>query len=225
MWVHANGVQKDVNRDIKKLLWPGVSCVIRHVFEDFETYENDTLFSCDLITLSNLTQRAIAAGEAFLMLYDPTFSVPVKALHEAFITEFALHTVSHILHEIDDNNYEVRQAIYPLLVANEDGAKDQLVGWDDNNLDSWQDAIGIIIIGLIGEADFEYGSMLHRLDGAGASMVGRLFANLNFKDPAYFDSYSPEYIEENINQIVAQCAKIIDFIDKYERSDDSPLHP
>jgi hypothetical protein len=156
------------------------------------------------------------------MVYDPAFSVPVKALHEAFVTEFALHTVSHILHELDDEYYEIRQALYPLLVAN--SATGRLVGWHDDDLEAWQDAVGIIAIGLVGEADFEYGSMLHRLDAAGASMVGRLFANLNFKDPAYFDSYSPEYIEENINQIVAQCAKIIDFIDKYEKNGDSPLH-
>ena len=225
MWVHADGIQKDVERDIKKMLWPGASCIVRQVFEDFETYENNTEYSCDLIALSNLSQRAIAVGEAFLMVYDPAFSVPVKALHEAFIAEFALHTVSHILHEIDDNKYNLRQAIYPLLVVNEDGAKDQLVGWDDNDIDSWQDSMGIIVMGLIGDDDFEYGAMLHRLDAVGASVVGRLFANMNLKDPAYFDIYSSEYIEENINETVALCARIIEHIDKYEKNGDSPLQP
>ena len=159
------------------------------------------------------------------MVYDPTFSAPVKALHEAFIAEFALHTVSHILQEIDDNKYKLRQAIYPLLVVNESGAEGDLVGWDDNDIDSWQTSMGIIVMELIGDDDFEYGTVLHRLDAAEASMAGRIFASLNLKDPAYFDIYSSEYIEENINKTVALCARIIEHIDKYEKNGDSPLQP
>jgi hypothetical protein len=223
MWVHTDGVHKDVNQDIKKVLWPGASCVIRHVFEDFETYENDTEYSCELIGLSGLTQRAIAAGEAFLMLYDPEYSVPIRALHEAFVVEFALHGVSHILNEIDDNQYDLRQTLFPVMETN--GWAKDLVGWDDNDLDSWKVAMGGLAVQLGGEGDFEYGVMMHRLDSMGASMVGRLFSSLNLKDPKYFDAYSPEYIEENINQIVTRCAKIIEFIDKFEKSGDFRLHP
>ena len=47
-----------------------------------------TSFSVDLITEANLAQRAVFAGETFLMIFDPAYSVPKKAMHEAFVVEF-----------------------------------------------------------------------------------------------------------------------------------------
>ena len=42
MWVHANGVQKDVDADIKEAIFVGASCLIRTIFEEFEEFEGIT---------------------------------------------------------------------------------------------------------------------------------------------------------------------------------------
>ena len=70
----------------------------------------------------------------------------------------------------------------------------------------------------MGNYDFEYATMLNRLDELGASVVGKLFANMNMKEPKYFDGYDSSYIEKNLTQIVARCAKIIEFIEKYQKN-------
>ena len=78
---------------------------------------------------------------------------------------------------------------------------------------------------LVGDFDFEYSSVLNRLDELGASFVGRLFADLNLKETEYFEGYSSSYIEKNMNEIVSRCAKIIDFIEKYQKNGNFRPHP
>jgi len=59
----------------------------------------------------------------------------------------------------------------------------------------------------------------------GAAFVGRLFSDLNAKGSDYFEGYDSSYIEKNMNQIVSKCAKIIDFIEKYQKSGNFRAHP
>ena len=42
------------------------------------------------------------------------------------------------------------------------------------------------------------------------------------KHPQYFDGHDSSYIEKNLNEIVARCAKIIDFIEKYQKGEFPP---
>lgn len=229
MWVHADGVQKDVEAEIKEAVFVGASCLLRSVFEDFEEFESRVEYSVDLLNEIGLTHRAIFAGEAFLMIFDPAYSVPTKAMHEAFVVEFLMHTVSHIMDEIDQGGTELRTEMvrltdtlysrYPHLGWLE------VCGAEEDDIDEWQRAFGSIAMILVGEHDFEYATMLNRLDELGASMVGKLFAGLNMKDPQYFDGYDSSYIEKNLNEIVARCAKIIDFIEKYQKRGNFRPHP
>lgn len=222
MWVHADGVEKDVHTKTKEAIFSGAACCLRSVFEDYEEFESTMVFSVDLINESNLTQRAIFAGEAFLMIFDPACSLDKRAMHEAFIVEFLMHTVTHIAQEIEEGTYDLRKQMFPVI--------DELVnhsvdGWEDDDIDDWQEAFGHISYALVGEHDFEYGVMLNRLDELGASVVGKLFSSLNLKSPEYFDGYDSDYIEDNLNLIVRNCAKIIEFIEKYQKSGNFRAHP
>ena len=223
MWVHANGVEQDVRSDFKEAIFPGASCLIRRVFEEYEEFESDTNFSMDLLSQSNLTQRAIFAGEAFLMLFDPSVSITKRAMHEAFAAEFLLHTVSHISAEIDEGKSELRRDM--IRVLDNHYRNHPVNGWGCEVIDSWQEAFGYIAAELVGNEDFEYGVMLNRLDEMGAAFVGRLFSDLNDKGPDYFEGYESSYIEENMNRIVTKCAKIIEFIEKYQKSGNFRAHP
>ena len=223
MWVHANGIEQDIHSDFKEAIFPGAACLIRTVFEEYEDFEDGMEYSVELINQSNLTQRAVFAGEAFLMLFDPGISIPKRAMHEAFVVEFLLHTVSHISNEIYNEEYELRKEMLPIFDRNYPGHR--LGGWTNESVDEWQEAFGYIGAELVGEQDFEYGLMLNRLDEMGSSFVGRLFADLNAKGPNYFEGYDASYIEKNMNQIVGKCAKIIDFIEKYQKNGNFRAHP
>ncbi|MBK37919.1 MAG: hypothetical protein CMB45_02900 [Euryarchaeota archaeon] len=223
MWVHANGIEQDVHSDFKEAIFPGAACLLRTIFEEYESFEEEKEFSVELINQTNLTQRAVFAGEAFLMLFDPGFSLPKRALHEAFAVEFLLHTVSHISNEIFSEEFELRRNVLPIFDRHYPGHS--LGGWDNEDLDDWQEVFGYIAAELVGEQDFEYGLMLNRLDDMGASFVGRLFSDLNAKGPNYFDGYDTAYIEKNMNQIVGKCAKIIEFIEKYQKNGNFRAHP
>jgi hypothetical protein len=102
MWIHADGVQKDVQSEIKEAIFIGASCLIRTIFEEYEDFETFTQYSVDIVNEANLVQRTIFAGETFLMIFDPSYSVPKKAMHEAFVVEYLAHTASHIANEIEN---------------------------------------------------------------------------------------------------------------------------
>ena len=223
MWVHANGIEQDVHSDFKEAIFPGAACLLRSVFEEYENFEEVSQFSIEVINQSNLTQRAVFAGEAFLMIFDPGISIPKRAMHEAFVAEFLLHTVSHISGEMYDEVYDLRKTMLPIFDRH--FPNHRLGSWNNEDLDEWQEAFGYIAAELVGEQDFEYGVMLNRLDEMGASFVGRLFADLNAKGSNYFDGYDAAYIEKNMNQIVGKCAKIIEFIEKYQKSGNFRAHP
>ena len=223
MWVHADGVQKDVQMEIKAALFPGAACLLRSTFEDFEAFDNSVEYSIDLLTNANMAQRTVFAGEAFLMLFDPGYSVPLKAMHEAFVVEYLMHTVSHIAHVIEAEEYLLRKDMFRVINTVLDSP--EVTQFDEEDTGLWQEDFSYIATELVGNHDFEYGSMLNRLDEMGASVVGKLFAGLNMKEPHYFDGYSPAYIEKNLNKIVARCAKIIEFIEKYQKSGNFRPHP
>jgi len=223
MWVHADGVQKDVEAEIKEAIFVGASCLIRRVFEDFEEFESTGEYSVDLLNEIGLTHRAIFAGEAFLMIFDPAYSVPTKAMHEAFVVEFLMHTVSHIMDEIDQGGTELRQQMFRVIHSVLTSPEVDSV--DEEDIGLWQEDFSWIAAELVGDYDFEYANMLNRLDDLGASVVGKLFAGLNMKHPQYFDGHDSAYIEKNLNQIVARCAKIIDFIEKYQKRGNFRPHP
>ncbi len=223
MWVHANGVQKDVQSEIKEAVFAGASCLIRSVFEDFEEFENTTEYSVDLVELASMTQRTIFAGETFLMIFDPAYSVPQKAMHEAFVVEYLMHTIGHIGNEIANEEYDLRKDMF--RVIHSVLSSPEVESFDEEDIGLWQEDFSWIAAELVGNYDFEYATMLNRLDEMGASVVGKLFAGMNMKDPKYFDGYDSDYIEKNLNQIVARCAKIIDFIEKYQKNGNFRPHP
>ncbi|MBU88872.1 MAG: hypothetical protein CMA57_00525 [Euryarchaeota archaeon] len=223
MWVHPNDTQKDVQAEIKEAVFHGASCLLRTIFEEYEAFESEANFSVDLITEANLAQRAIFAGETFLMIFDPAYSVPKKAMHEAFVVEFLMHTVSHIADEIEQSTFELRKDMF--RVIRKVLKHTEVEYYFESNVEEWQEDFSWIAAELVGNFDFEYSSMLNRLDELGASFVGKIFADLNLKDPNYFDGYSSSYIEKNMNQIVSKCAKIIDFIEKYQKSGNFRPHP
>ena len=64
MWVF-DGVEKDIDVDVKRVIWPGASCLIKQVFDDYESYEDNTEYMHEVIEMASLKQRCIAAGEAF----------------------------------------------------------------------------------------------------------------------------------------------------------------
>lgn len=220
MWVHGNGVQKDVDADIKEAIFVGASCLIRTIFEDFEAFENNTEYSVDLVNESSLTQRTIFAGETFLMIFDPAYSVPKKAMHEAFVVEYLMHTVSHIEHEIGMEEFNLRKDMFRVInsVLSKIPISPEVNCIEEEDIGEWQEDFSWIAAELVGNYDFEYATMLNRLDELGASVVGKLFANMNMKEPKYFDGYDSSYIEKNLTQIVARCAKIIEFIEKYQKN-------
>jgi len=223
MWVHPNDTQKDVQAEIKEAVFHGASCLLRTIFEEYEAFESEANFSVDLITEANLAQRAIFAGETFLMIFDPAYSVPKKAMHEAFVVEFLMHTVSHIADEIEQSTFELRKDMF--RVIRKVLKHTEVEYYFESNVEEWQEDFSWIAAELVGNFDFEYSSMLNRLDELGASFVGKIFADLNLKDPNYFDGYSSSYIEKNMNEIVSRCAKIIDFIEKYQKSGNFRPHP
>jgi hypothetical protein len=222
MWVHSDGVARDVESDFKEALFPGAACLIRDVFEEYEAYEAKSVFSVDLINQASLAQRAIFAGEAFLMLFDPACVIPPRAMHEAFATEFLMHTLSHIACEIEDEVFELRKDMYRVIDTH---FSHNLYSWNCDDLEEWQEAFAWIAEILVGNQDFEYGSMLGRLDDLGASFIGKLFADLNQKNDLYFEAHESKHIEANMTQIVQKCAKIIDFIEKYQKSGNFRAHP
>ena len=225
MWVHPDGTQKDVRAEIKEAVFHGASCLIRTIFEEYEAFESEAKFSVDLITEANLAQRAIFAGETFLMIFDPAYSVPKKAMHEAFVVEYLMHTVSHIADEIEQSpaTFELRKDMFRAI--REVLKHTEVEYYFESNVEEWQEDFSWIAAELVGDFDFEYSSVLNRLDELGASFVGRLFANLNLKETEYFEGYSSSYIEKNMNEIVSRCAKIIDFIEKYQKSGNFRPHP
>tara|TARA_B100001093_G_scaffold317834_1_gene303223 strand:- start:33 stop:704 length:672 start_codon:yes stop_codon:yes gene_type:complete len=223
MWVHPNDTQKDVQAEIKEAVFHGGACLLRTIFEEYEAFEAEAKFSVDLITEANLAQRAIFAGETFLMIFDPAYSVPKKAMHEAFVVEFLMHTVSHIADEIEQSTFELRKDMF--RVIRKVLKHTEVEYYFESNVEEWQEDFSWIAAELVGNFDFEYSSMLNRLDELGASFVGKIFADLNLKDPNYFDGYSSSYIEKNMNEIVSRCAKIIDFIEKYQKSGNFRPHP
>jgi len=137
-------------------------------------------------------------------------------MHEAFVVEYLMHTVSHISHEIQAEEYPLRRDMFSVI--NEVLDSPEVTQFDEEDTVRWQEDFSRIAAELVGDHDFEYGSMLNRLDEMGASVVGKLFAGLNMKEPHYFDGYSPVYIEKNLNKIVGRCAKIIEFIEKYQKN-------
>jgi hypothetical protein len=215
-----------VQGEIKEAIFIGASCLIRTIFEEYEAFESDAEFSVDLISDAGLAQRAIFAGETFLMIFDPAYSVPKKAMHEAFVVEYLAHTANHIAQEIEYEEFTIRTAMSRILDAVGidlgDGDADSPM---EEDLDYWQYGIGFLAGDLVGDHDFEYATMLTRLDKLGASFVGGLFADLNLKDPNYFDAYESSYIEKNMNEIVSRCAKIIEFIEKYQKRGNFRPHP
>ena len=223
MWVHGNGEQKDVQSEIKEAVFAGASCLLRTVFEDYEAFENTANYSVESIAETALSQRAIFAGEAFLMIFDPAFSTPKKAMHEAFVVEYLMHTVTHISQEIAAEEYLLRKDMF--RVINSVLPHTEVTRFEEEDMGLWQEDFSWIAAELVGNYDFEYVTMLNRLDELGASVVGKIFADMNMKDPQYFDGYKPSYIEKNLNQIVARCAKIIDFIEKYQNNGNFRPHP
>ena len=114
-WLHSNGVFMDVNAEVKETIFPGAACLLRTIFEDYEEYESEAEFSIELINDISRAQRAIFAGETFLLLFDPSFCIPQRALHEAFATEFLLHTLSHIATEVREEKTELRIRMFKVL--------------------------------------------------------------------------------------------------------------
>lgn len=227
MWVHANGVQKDVDADIKEAIFVGASCLIRTIFEEFEEFEGITEYSVDIVNEASLTQRTIFAGETFLMIFDPAYSVSKKAMHEAFVIEYLMHTVSHIEKEISVGGFGLRRDMFRVInsVLSKIPMSPEVSCIEEADIGEWHEDFSWMGAELVGNYDFEYASMLSRLDDLGASVVGKLFAGINMKDPKYFDGYDSGYIEENMNQIVSRCAKIIEFIEKYQKSGNFRAHP
>ena len=223
MWVHADGVQKDVQSEVKEIMFVGASCLICSIFEDFEEFEDRLEYTVDLINDVSLTQRTVFAAETFLMVFDPAYSVPQRALHDAFIVEFLMHTLTHIAEEVERGDYTLREAIFPAL--SELVPSPEVLSSEEDLVSEWQEDFYWVAHDLIGEFDFEFGEMLKRLEGMQAPYVGRLFAGLNMKSPRYFDGYDSKYIEDNLNEIVRKCAKIIDFIHKYEKNGNFRPHP
>lgn len=223
MWVHPDDTQKDVQAEIKEAVFHGGACLLRNIFEEYEAFESEAKFSVDLISEASLAQRAVFAGETFLMIFDPAYSVPKKAMHEAFVVEFLMHTVSHIADEIEQSTFELRKDMFK--VTRKVLKHTEVEYYFESNVEEWREDFSWIAAELVGNFDFEYSSMLNRLDELGASFVGKIFADLNLKDPNYFDGYSSSYIEKNMNEIVSRCAKIIDFIEKYQKSGNFRAHP
>ena len=224
-WLHNNGIFRDVNAEVKELLFPGVSCLLRTVLEDYESFDNEAEFSHEFLGHISRGQRAVFAGEAFLLLFDPSFNIEQRAMHEAFASEFLLHTLSHIATDIRDEKVELRQRMFKVLCAISLTNKQQLVSWQNEDLDIWQECFSGVAFRLIGEPHYEYLDVLSKLDGLGAGEIARVFIDLHEMPENYFDGYEEEYLEENLTQIVARCAKIIDFIEKYQENGNFRAHP
>ena len=226
MWIHTDGVNKDVQGEVKEAIFIGASCLIRTIFEEYEDFETVTQYSVDIVKEANLVQRTIFAGETFLMIFDPSYTVPKKAMHEAFVVEYLAHTASHIALEIESGKTTIRTAMSRILdtvgIDLGDGDVDDPM---EEDLEYWQYGLGLLAGDLVGDHDFEYATMLSRLDDLGASVVGKLFAGMNMKDPKYFDGYDSTYIEKKMNQIVSRCARIVEFIEKYQKTGNFRAHP
>ena len=67
-WLHSNGIFMDVNAEVKEAIFPGASCLLRTIFEDYEEYGNEANFSIPLLGDINRAQRAIFAGETFFFV-------------------------------------------------------------------------------------------------------------------------------------------------------------
>jgi len=224
-WLHSNGILTDVNSEVKEIIFPGAACLLRSIFEDYEEYESKADFTIELIEDISRAQRAIFAGEAFLLLFDPAFCIPQRAMHEAFASEFLLHTLTHISSEINSEGTELRMRMFRVLSQISSKNSQQLGGWQNEDLDAWQECFGGVAYQLIGEPHYEYLDVLNKLDRVGAGEIGRVFLDLNEMPENYFDGYDDKYFEENMNQIVTRCAKIIDFIEKYQKSGNFRPHP
>ena len=224
-WLHSNGVFMDVNAEVKEAIFPGASCLLRTIFEDYEEYENEANFSILLLGDINRAQRAIFAGEAFLLLFDPSFCIPQRALHEAFATEFLLHTLSHIEDEIVDERTELRMRMFKVLGQISFKNTQQLGSWQNEDLEDWQECLASVAYQLVGEPHYEYLDILNKLDRVGAGELGRIFLDLNEMPDDYFEGYNNAYFDKNMNKIVSRCAKIIDFIEKYQENGNFRPHP
>ena len=224
-WIHSNGAFMDVNAEIKEAIFPGAACLLRTVFEDYEEYESAAEFSIELIHDISRAQRAIFAGEAFLLLFDPSFRIPQRDLHEAFASEFLLHTLSHIATEIRDEEADLRARMFKVLGQLSPTNAEQLGHWQNEDLDVWQECFASVAYQLVGEAHYEYLDVLNKLDRVGAGEIARVFLDLHDMPDDYFEGYDSDYFANNMNQIVTRCAKIIDFIEKYQEKGNFRPHP
>ncbi len=224
-WLHSNGVFMDVNAEVKETIFPGAACLIRTIFEDYEEYESNAEFSIELINDISKAQRAIFAGETFLLLFDPSFAIPQRAMHEAFATEFLLHTLSHIAVEVRDGKTKLRMRMFDVLGQISPTNTQQLGSWQNEDLDTWQECFVSVAYQLVGDPHYEYLDVLNKLDRVGAGEIARVFLDLHEMPEHYFDGYDEEYFDKNMNKIVSRCAKIIDFIEKYQENGNFRPHP
>lgn len=224
-WLHSNGVFMDVNAEVKETIFPGAACLLRTIFEDYEEYENKAEFSIELINDISRAQRAIFAGETFLLLFDPSFCIPQRALHEAFATEFLLHTLSHIASEVREEKTELRTRMFKVLSQISPTNTQQLGSWQNEDLEVWQECFASVAYQLVGEPHYEYLDVLNKLDRVGAGEIARVFLDLHEMPDDYFEGYDTDYFDKNMNKIVARCAKIIDFIEKYQENGNFRPHP
>lgn len=224
-WLHGNGILMDVSAEVKELLFPGVSCLLRTIFEDYESFENEAEFSHEFLEDISRGQRAIFAGETFLLLFDPSFKVEQRAMHEAFANEFLLHTLSHIATEIRDERTELRKQLFKALCAISLTNQKQLGVWQNEDLDIWQECFSGVAFQLVGEPHYEYLDVLNKLDRVGAGEIARVFIDLHDMPENFFEGHDEEYFEENMTKIVARCSKIIEFIEKYQENGNFRPHP
>lgn len=224
-WLHSNGAFMDVNAEVKEALFPGAACLLRTVFDDYEEFENNADFSIELLNDVSKSQRAIFAGETFLLLFDPSFAIPQRAMHEAFASEFLLHTLSHIVNDIHEEKTELRKRMFKVLGVISPKNTSQLGSWQNEDLDVWQECFASVAYQLVGEPHYEYLDVLNKLDRVGAGEIARVFLDLHEMPDDYFEGYDEDYFQQNMNQIVTRCAKIIDFIEKYQENGNFRPHP
>lgn len=224
-WLHSNGIIMDVSAEIKALLFPGVSCLLRTVLEDYESFDNEAEFSHEFLKDISREQRAIFAGEAFLLLFDPSFKIEQRAMHEAFASEFLLHSLSHLATDIKNEKTELRKQLFKALWTISPINQLQLHSWENEDLDVWQECFSGVIFQLVGEGHYEYLEVLNKLDKVGAGEIARVFIDLHDIRENFFEGYDKEYFEENMTKIVTRCAKIIDFIEKYQENGNFRPHP
>jgi len=204
MWKFGDKETRALTKEEKTVIWTGATCVLVSLFDEFEEMDiNKMHLGVELLDRLGHSNRAFFAAETFLMLFDDKFTVPLRAIHEAFAVAFCMHTAGHVIKR-DPAGEVLRAILYPILTSLEES---ELSGPQDSRPEAWTHSVSCLADKFVPEFDYELGIFF---SGAEAEIDAmKVVATGTKRPPFYFTPYGAPYIAARIDDYVTRTHKIL----------------